>query len=247
MAAKKSTPPAGATPKDATPKAPKAKKTRWYRQLWAVFQMTRRHDPPAQWWMLGSFLAIVAVTVLVAAFTGLWFFTLFVGLPTALLVPLIILGRRAERAAYAQIDGQPGASVAALQTIRRGWTVEKEPVAVDPRTQDLVFRAVGKAGVVLVSEGPAARVGKLLESEKRRVARVLPNVPIHLIQYGNEEGQVPINRLVRTVQKLKGKLTAAETAEIAKRLKALGAIRLPVPKGIDPMRARPDRRGMRGR
>jgi len=101
--------------------------------------------------------------------------------------------------------------------------------------------------VVLVSEGPAARVGKLLESEKRRVARVLPNVPIHLIQYGNEEGQVPINRLVRTVQKLKGKLTAAETAEIAKRLKALGAIRLPVPKGIDPMRARPDRRGMRGR
>ncbi len=30
-------------------------------------------------------------------------------------------------------------------------------------------------------------------------------------------------------------------------LNALGAVRLPVPKGVDPMRARPDRKGMRGR
>ncbi len=233
------------TPSDSKP--PKAKKSRWYHQLWAVFQMTRRHDPKAAWWMLAAFVGVLAITVAFGLLIDRLWFTMVIGLPTAVLVPLIIMGRRAERAAYAQIDGQPGASVAALGTIRRGWTVEKEPVAVDPRTQDLVFRAVGKAGVVLVSEGPAARVPKLLESEKRRVARVLPNVPVHLIQYGNEEGQVPIGKLVRTVQRLKGKLTAAETAEIAKRLKALGAMRLPVPKGIDPMRARPDRKGMRGR
>lgn len=232
-------------PSDSKP--PKVKKSRWYHQLWAVFQMTRRHDPKAAWWMLAAFVGVLAITVAFGLLIDRLWFTMVIGLPTALLVPLIIMGRRAERAAYAQIDGQPGASVAALGTIRRGWTVEKEPVAVDPRTQDLVFRAVGKAGVVLVSEGPAARVPKLLESEKRRVARVLPNVPVHLIQYGNEEGQVPIGKLVRTVQRLKGKLTAAETAEIAKRLKALGAMRLPVPKGIDPMRARPDRKGMRGR
>ena len=36
-------------------------------------------------------------------------------------------------------------------------------------------------------------------------------------------------------------------AEVTKRLKSLGGAGLPVPKGIDPMRARPDRKGMRGR
>ncbi|GMA89001.1 hypothetical protein GCM10025868_42510 [Angustibacter aerolatus] len=42
-------------------------------------------------------------------------------------------------------------------------------------------------------------------------------------------------------------LSKAEVVAVHKRLRALGAQRLPVPKGIDPMRARPDRRGMRGR
>ena len=42
-------------------------------------------------------------------------------------------------------------------------------------------------------------------------------------------------------------LTKDEVATVQKRLKALGGIRPPVPKGIDPMRARPDRRAMRGR
>ena len=43
------------------------------------------------------------------------------------------------------------------------------------------------------------------------------------------------------------KLTKQEVAEVNKRLTALGGVKLPVPKGVDPMRARPDRKGMRGR
>jgi hypothetical protein len=42
-------------------------------------------------------------------------------------------------------------------------------------------------------------------------------------------------------------LTKQEAAAVNKRLKALGAARPPVPKGIDPLRARPDRKGLRGR
>jgi hypothetical protein len=228
-------------------KKPKARKRRWYRQLWDVFQMTRRQDPNIVWWLALGFVAVLAVTVVIGLLTEQLLYTLIIGVPTAVLVALVILGRRAERAAYTQIEGQPGAAAAALSTLRRGWTVEKEPVAVDPRTQDMVFRAVGRPGVVLVSEGPATRVGRLLESERRRVARVLPDVPIHLVQLGKDEGQVPIGKLARTVQRQRGKLTPAETAEISKRLKALGAARPPIPKGIDPMRVRPDRKGMRGR
>lgn len=225
----------------------KTRKRRWYHQLLDVYKMTRRSDPAITWWMLGIFFGTTAIAVTVGILTGSLVYWLILGVPTGLLVALIFMGRRAERAAYAQIDGQPGAAVAALGTLRRGWTVEKEPVAVDPRTQDMVFRVTGRPGVILVSEGPPHRVGKLLESERRRVARVLPDVPIHLIEYGNDEGQVPLAKVTKKVQRTKRKLTAAEAAEAAKRLRALGPARLPVPKGVDPLRARPDRKGMRGR
>lgn len=209
--------------------------------------MTRRYDPQVTWWMLLAFVVVAGIGAVLGALFGALWYGLVLGVPTALLVALTIMGRRAEKAAYGQIEGQPGAAAAALATLRRGWIFDKEPVAIDARTQDLVFRAVGRAGVVLVSEGPPARAGKLLDTERKRVTRLLPNVPVHLIQLGNEEGQTPLLKLTRTVQRQKGKLTAAEAAEVAKRLKALGAVRPPIPKGIDPMRARPDRKGMRGR
>jgi hypothetical protein len=228
-------------------KPPKQKKTRWYHQVWQAYRMTRKQDPAVTWIMLGVAAVILAVAVLIGLWWGPWLYTLLLGLPFALLGAMFVLARRAETAAYSQIEGQPGASRAALGTIRRGWNFPDEPVAVDPRTQDLVFRGVGRAGVVLVGEGPAPRIGRLLESERKRTARLLPNVPITLIQTGDGEGQVPLKKLPRTVQKLKPTLTKQETAEVIKRLTALGAARLPVPKGIDPMRARPDRKGMRGR
>jgi hypothetical protein len=87
----------------------------------------------------------------------------------------------------------------------------------------------------------------MLEDERRRTARVLPNVPIHVIQMGDEEGQVRLTRLARTVTKLKAKLTKPEVAEVSKRLRALGTQKLPIPKGVDPFKARPDRKGLRGR
>jgi hypothetical protein len=228
-------------------KPPKQKKTRWYHQVWQAYQMTRREDPAVTWLILGAFVGVLVLFVVIGLVWFSWLYTLLLGIPFAVLAGMFILARRAETAAYSRIEGQPGASRAALGTIRRGWNFPDEPVAVDPRTQDLVFRGVGRAGVVLVGEGPGTRIGRLLESERKRTARVLPNVPITLIQVGNDEGQVPLRKLPRTVQKLKSTLTKQETSEVIKRLTALGAARLPVPKGIDPMRARPDRKGMRGR
>jgi hypothetical protein len=228
-------------------KPPKQKKTRWYHQLWQVYGMTRKQDPAVTWLMLGAFAAVLLVAVLIGLAWGPWVYTLLLGLPFAALAAMFILARRAETAAYSQIEGQPGASRAALSTIKRGWNFPEEPVAVDPRTQDLVFRGVGRAGVLLVGEGPSHRVGRLLEAERKRTARLVPNVPITLMQVGSGEGQVPLKKLPAAVRKLKPTLTKQETAEVIKRLTALGAVRLPVPKGIDPMRARPDRKGMRGR
>ena len=226
--------------------APKVKKRRWYHQLWQVFQMTRRQDPAITWILLAIIVGVLAVALVVSLLTDswLWFVAL---LPFAVLAPMVVLARRAETAAYSQIEGQPGAAMAALGTIRRGWSFTQEPVAADPRTQDMVFRGVGRAGVVLVSEGPSGRAARLLEAERKRTARVASGVPIHLVQMGDGEGQVPLRKLPRTVQRMKPTLTKQEVAEVTKRLAALGGVRPPIPKGIDPFRARPDRKGARGR
>ncbi len=223
------------------------KKTRWYQNLWQAYQVTRKLDPAVTWWLLGTFVVIMGAAVAVGFVLDQPVYFAFLGLPISLIAMLPLLARRLEAANYKAIEGQPGASLAALRMIRRGWDFPEEPVALDARTQDLVFRGIGRAGVVLISEGPAQRVAKLLEKERKRVNRVVPNVPVILVQCGDGEGQVPLRKLSRHVQRLRPVLTKQVVAEVTKRLTSLGGASLPVPKGVDPMRARPDRKGMRGR
>ncbi|WP_029069144.1 DUF4191 domain-containing protein [Jonesia quinghaiensis] len=226
-------------------KQKKPKKVRWYHQVHQVYKLTVQHDPATRWWILGWAAIVLAVAVVVGLLINQLIYLVIVGLPFAVLAGMFVLARRAEKVQYGLLDGQKGASRAVLNTIRRGWSFPEEPVAMDPKTQDLVFRGVGRPGVVLITEGPAKRVERMVDKEQRRLQRILPGVPVTVIQVGHEEGQVPVAKLVRTVQKLKPKLTKAELGEVNKRLMALGQMRLPIPKGVDPMRARPDRRGMR--
>lgn len=216
-------------------------------QLRAVYRMTRKADPSVTWWLLLAFAGVLAVALAIGIATGHPVYATIVGLPMAVLAAMFILARKAERAAFSQIEGQPGAAGAALRVLRRGWTVEETPVALDPRTQDAVFRVVGRPGVVLVGDGPPHRIGKLLEAERRKVARVVPSVPIHLLQAGSGTGQIPLRKLPRAVTKMKPKLTKAEAAQVVARLKSLGGLRPPIPRGVDPLRVRPDRRSTRGR
>ena len=74
-----------------------------------------------------------------------------------LLLFLITLGRRAERAAYTRIAGQPGAVSAVIEnSLRGGWTGDAMPVGINPKTQDAVYRVIGK-GRLLVAELEAPR------------------------------------------------------------------------------------------
>ena len=216
-------------------------------QLRAVFSMTRKSDPAAVWWMLLAFFGTVAIAFGIGYLIDHPIYVTIIGVMLGVLLAVAFLARRAEGAAYAQLAGQPGASGAALQGLRRGWNIEQQPVAVDPRTQDMVFRAVGRPGVVLVTEGPSTRVNRLADKEQKRLSRVLPNVPVVIVNAGDGEGQVPLRKVSRTLTKMRPVLTKPEVSEVAKRLKALGGAKLPIPKGVDPMRARPDRKATRGR
>src|SRR6476660_8101620 len=222
------------------PKEAKAKKPSRLKQIGEVFQMTRRHDPMVPWLMLLAFLGVVALSLLVGFLLDNWITGLIIGIPLGALAATLILSRRAERAAFAQIENQPGASGAALGTLKRGWITEDQPVAVNPRTQAAVFRAIGRPGVVLVSEGPTHRVRPLVEAERKRLARILPNVPVHVIESGRGEGQVPISQVAKKMNKLNNELTKTEVSAVSKRISSLGG-RLPIPKGIDPYKARPQR------
>ena len=225
---------------------PKKERFKGFKQFIQVFQMTRKADPNAVWLMALVFLAVTGVSLLVGFLLENWVTGLLIGIPLGLLGAVFILSRRAERAAFGQIEGQPGAAGAALSTLRRGWVVEEQPVAVNPRTNDVVFRAIGRPGVVLVTEGPSVRVRQLVEDERKRLSRILPNVTIHVIETGRDEGQTPLRGVAKAMQKLKPELTKVEVAAVSKRIASLGP-RLPIPKGIDPRRVRPDRRAMRGR
>lgn len=219
------------------------------RQFWELFKLTRAADPAVVWWMLLAFVVTVAASLGLAWLTPTNLIVAAV-LSVVLggLVALVVFARRAETAAYARMEGQPGATLAALSRLRRGWTVDQEPVAHDPRSKDLVFRAVGRAGVVLLTEGPLPRVKKLAETERKRTARVLPDgVPILVLHVGTGEEQIPLRKLSGRLTRLRPQLSKPETAEITRRLKALGGARLPIPKGVDPFRVRPDRKAMRGR
>ncbi len=112
----------------------------------------------------------------------------------------------------------------------------------------MVFRAVGRPGVVLLAEGPAGRATRLAEAERKKVNRVAPGVPVSVVRVGEGgEGVVSVRKVARTLTKMKPVLTKEEASAVNKRLKALGGIRPPVPKGVDPNRARVDRKAMRGR
>ena len=150
---------------------------------------------------------------------------------------------------FAQIEGMPGATKAVLDQIGRGWYVEPEPVAFT-KNQDLVWRMVGRPGVVLIAEGPSTRTRRMLAEEERKVHRLLSTVPIHTLQVGTDAGQVRLTDLSKTLRRLPTKptsLTDAEITQVSKRLTSMAGRNLPIPNYVDPNRMRPDRRAMRGR
>jgi hypothetical protein len=233
--------------------APQEKKQGRLSQIRDVYRISRQADPLIGWYMLLAFLVTFGVLLGVGFIVKLpWIFGAF-GVLFGILAATIVMSRRAERAAYGQIEGQAGAAGAALTSIRRGWYTDREPVAADvARAGDIssaamVYRALGRPGVVLVGEGPTSRVQKLLAAEKKRVERVAPGVPVTTLRVGNGENEIPLPKLASKVQRLKPQITKDEMALVNKRLKALGGLRAPLPPGVDPMRARMDRKALRGK
>ncbi|WP_081376646.1 DUF4191 domain-containing protein [Actinomyces oris] len=214
------------------------------------YTVSRRSYPWIGWAMLAVLAAGLAVGAAIALGYGLhlWYW-LVLGLMLALVINMGLLTFLVRRASYSQLEGRPGAAKVVLDQIGRGWYVESEPVAFN-KDQDLVWRLVGRPGVVLISEGPSTRTRRMLADEERKVHRLLSTVPIHTLQVGTDAGQVRLTDLSKTLRQLPTKptsLTDSEITQVSKRLTSMAGKNLPIPKHIDPNRVRPDRRAMRGR
>ncbi|WP_335984122.1 MULTISPECIES: DUF4191 domain-containing protein [Streptomycetaceae] len=202
-------------------------------QIVQTYKMTRQADSK-----IGLVLAAVGI-VTFGVILALGFlinhpiYAGILGLLVALLATAVVFGRRAERAAFGQLDGKPGAAAAVLQNVR-GWTVT--PAVAMNKSQDVVHRAVGRAGIVLVGEGNPNRVKGLLAAEKKKVARVVYDVPVHDYIVGEDEGQLPLKKIRTTLLRLPRSLSGPKTTEVNDRLRALGDLmsNMPIPKGPMP-------------
>jgi len=218
------------------------------KQIALVYSMTKKSDPRIGLILLGVFLVTAAVAFGVfLLIPGGWVIDLVTAIMFGILSVLIVFGRRAQKAQFAQIEGRPGAAAAALNVLRRGWKVE--PGIAFNKNQDLVHRVVGPPGIVLVGEGNPNRLKSLLANERRKHERVVADTPIHEVVAGDGEGAVPIPKLSKHVSKLGRAIKPAEMTDVLQRLKALDANRsnIPLPKGPMPTNLKGARQNMRGR
>lgn len=223
---------------------------RW-RQMVEVYKVTKEHDPKLGLILALSFaipfVVILGLTIWLA--WGSWIsFALWslMAVMTGFLVMMLVFTRRARRGAYKRYEGQPGSAEVALGMLNsKKW--HSTPGIAVTRSFDAVHRTLGPGGLVLIGEGEPGRLKALLASEKKKHDQVLYGVQAQVIQMGNGQGQVPLDKLADHIKKLPKQLTPTQINETRNRLRSLDAIRpkAPIPKG--PINMKGAHKAMRGR
>lgn len=213
--------------------ATKASRRERVKQIRAAFTMTRQSDPRLVPLLLGAFLLPLVTLVGLGLLIGYLVYLVTLGVVFALVATVAVFGRRMQKTQYAQVEGQPGAAAAVLQTVRGNWRVT--PAVGFTREQDLVHRVVGLPGVVLVGEGSPGRVRTLMSTEKKKLSRFIGDTPVYDVVVGDGEGQLGLKDLQRHLLKLPRNIKPAKVNELDRKLKAM-APALPIPKGPMPTR-----------
>lgn len=218
-------------------------------QIRQSYQITKKSDPRIGLILLGVFVVAAAAgyAALYLVFRDSPVFPSVFAVLVGFLAVLIVFGRRAQTAALASIEGQPGAAAAALGMLRRGW--KTDPGIGFTKQQDIIHRLVGPPGIILIGEGSQNRLKPLMAAERRKHERVAAETPIHEVYVGNGEGEVPLRKIVRYVTKLGRNLKPAQMTDILARIKAIDANRsnVPLPKGPVPTSMKGARGNQRGR
>jgi hypothetical protein len=198
-----------------------------------AYAVTKQVKPWISIALIAVFLVTWAIGIGIGIAIGQPVYLGFVFLPIALLAAMLLFTRQAGSAAYVSIEGQIGAGASVLMAIRKGWTTT--PAVAVSRNQDMVHRSVGRAGIVISGEGSDS-VRQMMSDERKKAERFAPGVPVIEILIGNEENRTPIKKLQKEMRRLPKKLTAHQMREVRARLKAVGGMSMPIPKGPMPTR-----------
>ena len=252
------------------------KKPNIFQQIIRIYQYTHEEDKALPYVLATVFLLPVLVIVVLALIFDwswiTWIFTIVTALMLGLLLFTMVLTRRADRVGYAKIEGQPGAAVSVLSNINRaGFDFPQEPVWIDAKTKEAIWRGTGYSGVYLLGEGNDARIQKAMDRQEQQIKGVTAgsSIPVFRISVGTGEHQTKLKDLRKTVIRQRGYtptshtnsilksihprrrfiLTKTELATLRERLHTLQLRRgYGIPKGIDPTKAqRVSPRAMRGR
>jgi hypothetical protein len=204
-----------------------------------AFKLVKNDSPLAIIWCLLVFVLIVVFGVIIGNNLGHPIYAGFLSTPLGFLAAFFLFTRFANTAAFSSIEGQIGAGASVLMSIRRGFITT--PAVNVNRDQDMVHRVSGKAGIILVGEGGFA-VRALMQDEKRKMERFLSGVPITEVYVGDGQNQVSIRKLQKHLKKLPKKLNTSQLREVRARLRSVGGLTLPMPKGPMPGNARMPRR-----
>jgi len=196
-----------------------------------AYKLVKNDSPIAILWCLLVFILILGFGVIIGNNLGHPIYAGFLSLPLAFLAGFFLFTRFANTAAFSSIQGQLGAGASVLMSIKRGF-ITTPAVAVN-RDQDMVHRVSGKAGIILVGEGGFA-VRTLMQDERRKMERFLSGVPVTEVLVGDGQGQVSIRKLQKHLKKLPKKLSTVQLREVRARLRSVGGLNIPMPKGPMP-------------
>jgi hypothetical protein len=204
-----------------------------------AYKLVKKDSPLAVIWCLLVFALVLTFGVIIGNNLGHPIYAGFITLPVAFLAAFFLFTRYANVAAYASIEGQIGAGASVLMSIRRGFVTT--PAVNVNRDQDMVHRVSGKAGIILVGEGGFG-VKTLMQDERRKMERFLSGVPVTEVVVGDGQGQVTVRKLQKHLKKLPKKLNTVQLREVRARLRSVGGLNMPMPKGPMPTNQRIPRR-----
>ncbi|SJN23622.1 Transmembrane protein MT2276, clustered with lipoate gene [Microbacterium esteraromaticum] len=226
------------------------KRPGFFSQIRSLFRFTR----DVYGWLPWAQIAILIAGVLIGLILGfviggginalslvLWGFT---GLMFGILGAMFLMTRLSTKAMYAKIDGTPGAVGHVLSTsLGRSWQASDTPVGINPKTQEAVYRTIGRGGIAVVGEGSRGRLTRLVNEERQKAQRVAHGVPVTVIYVGHGDDDVAISDLSKTIKKLPKAIDKATMAAVIRRVESVSQSlsSLPIPKGIDPTKVRAQR------
>ncbi|WEV71822.1 DUF4191 domain-containing protein [Bifidobacterium sp. ESL0790] len=245
-------------------------------QMMEIYKYTHAEDKALPWLLAGAFLLPVIAGVATGLFLHFnwlwWIFMVILVVMLGVLLATMLLTNRADKVGYAKIEGRPGAAISVLGNINKaGYNFPQQPVWIDPKTKDAIWRGTGYNGIYLLAEGAPSRTKRALDRQEHAIKGVTAGsqIPVYRIQVGTGEGQVRLKNLRKKVLDCKSyeptqyklsimrkihprrrfMLTKGELEVLNERLRTLQDKHgLGIPKGMDPTRPQHiSRRAMRGR